>query len=128
MELGVQTSMDDFGTGYSSLNYIRKLPLKTIKIDKAFIKDISTNGANSELAEIIISMCKSFGRNIIAEGVEKLEYLNFLRDHHCNEAQGYFFSPPLKNTHFELLFNRGNSETINYNPSTLHKLDKLDSA
>jgi len=114
LELGVSSSMDGFGTGYSSLSYIRMLPLTTIKIDREFIKDIKPDNTNPNLAGIIISMCKSFGRNIIAEGVESRLHLDFLRNHGCNEAQGYYFSPPLKSTDFELLFNLGNSETIVY--------------
>lgn len=103
-EAGVQVSLDDFGMGYSSLNYLNKMPLQTIKIDRSFIKNIGKNGENGELARLIIAMCHSLGLNIIAEGVEKLEQLLFLRDHQCTEAQGYWFSPPVSRQGFELFF------------------------
>jgi len=100
-EMGVQTSLDDFGTGYSSLNYLRTMPLHTLKIDRAFIRDIKYNGQHGELAKMIISMCHALGLNVIAEGVETEGHLEFLRQHECSEAQGYLFSRPVDKFSFE---------------------------
>ena len=94
-EMGVQISMDDFGTGYSSLSYLQQMPLNTLKIDRAFIKDIQSDGTNGEISKVIIAMCHTLGLNVIAEGVETEEHLSFLKKHECNEAQGYLISRPL---------------------------------
>ncbi|MDH5573762.1 MAG: GGDEF domain-containing phosphodiesterase, partial [Gammaproteobacteria bacterium] len=94
-EMNVQISMDDFGTGYSSLSYLQQMPLHTLKIDRAFIKDIQPNGTKGEIAKVIIAMCHTLGLNVIAEGVETEEHMSFLKKHDCNEAQGYLISRPL---------------------------------
>lgn len=93
--LGVQTSMDDFGTGYSALSYLQKLPLDTLKIDRAFIKDINEQGENGEIAKAIIAMAHSIGLHVIAEGIETEHQYRYLVQQHCNEIQGYYVSRPL---------------------------------
>lgn len=103
MELGVQASMDDFGTGYSSLSYLHKIPLQTLKIDRAFISKISDRGEHGELAKVIISMCQALGLNVIAEGVETAGQMRFLRRFGCSEAQGYYISRPVSAGDFTLL-------------------------
>ncbi|MDH5600897.1 MAG: EAL domain-containing protein [Gammaproteobacteria bacterium] len=113
-EMGVQTSMDDFGTGYSSLSSLKMMPLHTLKIDRAFVKDIKANGENGELARIIISMCHALGLNVIAEGVETEEHMSFLNEHGCIEAQGYFFSPPVNSSRFEEILNQFSSANVDY--------------
>lgn len=114
-EMGIQTSMDDFGTGYSSLSYLKKMPLHTLKIDREFIKDIGTNGENSELASMIIHMCHTLGLNVIAEGVEYEHHMKFLLNNNCIEAQGYLFSPPMPIYKLEqLLNNPSHSSSIEY--------------
>ncbi|MEJ0011682.1 MAG: EAL domain-containing protein [Bauldia sp.] len=92
---GVQIALDDFGTGYSSLSYLRKFPVDALKIDQSFIRQISTAGEDTAIVTAVIAMAQSLKLRVIAEGVESLEELNFLRAHHCNEAQGYYFSPPV---------------------------------
>lgn len=94
-ELGVHTSMDDFGTGYSSLSYLQQMPLNTLKIDRAFIKDISDEGENGEIARAIIAMAHSLGMHVIAEGVETEGHFEFLKRHSCDTIQGFLFSPPV---------------------------------
>lgn len=111
-EMGVQTSMDDFGTGYSSLSYLKMMPLHTLKIDRAFIKDINAVGENGELAKMIISMCHALGLNVIAEGVETEAHMQFLLKHECIEAQGYLFSPPVQAKAFEEILVQYNSPAI----------------
>ncbi len=93
--LGVQTSLDDFGTGYSSLSYLKQFPLKILKIDQSFIRDIQTNKKNESLIMAIIAMARSIGLEVVAEGVEKGEQLEFLRNQLCDNVQGYLLSHPV---------------------------------
>ncbi len=92
---GVRLAIDDFGTGYSSLSYLKRFPVDTLKIDQAFIKDISNDNDDAEIVGAILSLGKYFGLKVVAEGVEEEEQLNFLRDQGCDIAQGYFVSKPL---------------------------------
>ena len=100
---GITIAIDDFGTGYSSLGYIKTLPIDHIKIDRSFVTDISSNIQDQAIVEAIIAMSKKLGINNIAEGVETLEQLEFMRGHGCNEIQGYYFHYPLSLDAFEML-------------------------
>ncbi len=93
--IGIDIALDDFGTGYSSLSYLKRLPINEIKIDRSFVRDIETDPNDAILVESIISMGQHFGLDIVAEGVETLEQLNFLRNQNCDAYQGYYFSKPL---------------------------------
>ncbi len=92
---GIGISMDDFGTGYSSLNYLQKLPLDVLKIDGSFIRDVTVNPNDAAIVKAIIAMAKSLKLEVVAEGVEDKEQLEFLEKHGCEIIQGYFFSKPL---------------------------------
>jgi diguanylate cyclase (GGDEF)-like protein len=97
-ELGIQLSVDDFGTGYSSLSYLRNLPIGILKIDRAFVRDISAHAGRGDdglLAQAIISLGHSLKLKVIAEGVENETQLKFLKAHRCDEGQGFYFSHPL---------------------------------
>jgi diguanylate cyclase (GGDEF)-like protein len=93
--MGISISIDDFGTGYSSISYLKYLPVNTLKIDQTFVKNMLTNLKDRALVESVISLAKSFGFNVIAEGVENKEQLELLRSFDCVSAQGYFFSKPV---------------------------------
>jgi diguanylate cyclase (GGDEF)-like protein len=92
--MGVKIMIDDFGTGQSSLSYLKRFPVDAVKIDQSFVKDITTNPDNAAIAGAIIAMAHSLKLKVIAEGVETLEQLEFLRSLNCDEMQGYFVSRP----------------------------------
>lgn len=98
-QLGFGISIDDFGTGYSSLNYLKKLPVQVLKIDKSFIKDITRNGNDAAIVKAIIAMAESLELTVIAEGVETKEQLTILKEFHCQQGQGFHFSKPLPLDH-----------------------------
>ena len=92
---GVSLAIDDFGTGYSSISTMKRFPIDTIKIDRSFVRDLSQNSGDRAFALAIISMGRTLGLTIVAEGVETTEQDEFLREHACNEIQGFLFSEPV---------------------------------
>ncbi|MCF5630368.1 EAL domain-containing protein [Pseudomonas syringae] len=92
---GVSISIDDFGTGYSSLAYLRRFPIDKLKIDIAFIREVTSNPQDAAIARAIIELAHSLGLKVIAEGVETPEQLAFLRENQCDQIQGYLISKPL---------------------------------
>jgi diguanylate cyclase (GGDEF)-like protein len=93
--LGVRLSVDDFGTGYSSLSYLNRLPIGTLKIDQSFVRNIGAGGDKGVIAQAIISLGHSLDLRVVAEGVETLAQLEFLKTHHCDEVQGFYFAKPM---------------------------------
>lgn len=94
-QLGLRISIDDFGTGYSSLSHLRQLPLDALKIDKSFTQEIGQHSESSTIVKAVISLAHSLELKVIAEGVETEEQLLFLKNHLCDQVQGYYFSRPL---------------------------------
>jgi diguanylate cyclase (GGDEF)-like protein/PAS domain S-box-containing protein len=92
--MGIRITIDDFGTGHSSLAYLKAFPIKTIKIDRTFVNDVTTDADAAAIAITIIGLARTLGLSVIAEGVETEEQLAFLREHRCDEFQGFFFARP----------------------------------
>ena len=92
---GIRLAIDDFGTGYSSMSLMKRFPIDTIKIDRSFVRDLAENPQDRAIATAIISMGRALGLTVIAEGVETPAQDRFLRDHFCDELQGYLFSKPV---------------------------------
>jgi diguanylate cyclase (GGDEF)-like protein/PAS domain S-box-containing protein len=105
-ERGVQVAVDDFGTGYSSLSYLRKFPVDALKIDQSFVRQIS-GGEDTTIVTAVIAMARSLKLRVVAEGVETVGELTFLRAHQCDEAQGYYFSRPVPPQQFARLLKTG---------------------
>lgn len=105
-KLGITIAIDDFGTGYSSLSYLKKLPLDRLKIDGSFIKNIKTDGDDDVIVRAIIAVAKNLDLDVLAEGVENKNQLEFLRKQNCTEIQGYLYSKPLSTDKLEKLFEK----------------------
>jgi diguanylate cyclase (GGDEF)-like protein/PAS domain S-box-containing protein len=93
--MGLKVSVDDFGTGYSSLAYLKRFPLDALKIDRTFVRDLTTDSDDREIALAIISLAHNLKLKVVAEGVETEAQMNFLRSHGCDEMQGYYFARPM---------------------------------
>jgi diguanylate cyclase len=99
-ELGVSISLDDFGTGYSSLSYLRRLPLNKLKIDRSFMQELGVGGGTAQIVRSIVALAHNLNLKVVAEGVETVEQLRFLREVGCDKFQGFYFSPPLPAAEF----------------------------
>jgi diguanylate cyclase (GGDEF)-like protein/PAS domain S-box-containing protein len=94
-DIGVRISVDDFGTGYSSLAHLKRFPIDTIKVDRSFVKDITIDPSDAAITRAVIALGHNHGLQVVAEGVETREQLDFLVENHCDQIQGYFFSKPV---------------------------------
>lgn len=100
-EMGIRVAIDDFGTGYSSLSYLKQFPIKTIKIDRSFVKDIVMDNQDRAIVKAIIEMGKSLNMDLVAEGVENVQQVKVLKDEGCHFLQGFYFSKPMSNREVE---------------------------
>jgi diguanylate cyclase (GGDEF)-like protein len=110
-DMGVRLAIDDFGTGYSSLSQLKRFPVNTLKVDRSFVRDLDTNADDRGITEAIIAMGKTLSLTVIAEGVETEGQLAFLREHQCDEFQGYFFSKAVPADEFAALIRANTAET-----------------
>jgi len=114
--MGIHLSLDDFGTGYSSLAYLKKFPLNTLKIDKAFVDDIEESEQGRNMVATIVTIAHNLGMQVVAEGVETNQQLSFLSGLRCEQLQGYLYSKPLPETDFQkyLLSHQITTESTNF--------------
>jgi diguanylate cyclase (GGDEF)-like protein len=107
-KMGVRLAIDDFGTGYSSLAQIKHFPIDTLKVDRSFIRNLPQDSENRAITEAIIAMGKTLSLTVVAEGVETQDQWDFLRDHICDEMQGFYFSKPIAPDQFADLLRKHN--------------------
>ncbi|RTE67128.1 EAL domain-containing protein [Amphritea opalescens] len=120
-QLGIRFSLDDFGTGYSSLQYLKQLPLDTLKIDQSFVQDITTDSSDATIVSTIIAMAQTLGINVVAEGVEKREELEYLEHWGCRLFQGFYFSRAVRAKRMGALIPEAGENQLREVPITSYK-------
>jgi diguanylate cyclase (GGDEF)-like protein/PAS domain S-box-containing protein len=111
-EIGVLLALDDFGTGYSSLSYLKRFPIDTLKIDQSLMHDLTTDADDAGIVTAVIGMGKSLHMQVVAEGVETQEQLEFLKEHNCPQGQGFYFSRPVPAVEFGQLLEHDATDTV----------------
>jgi EAL domain-containing protein (putative c-di-GMP-specific phosphodiesterase class I) len=107
---GLHLAIDDFGTGYSSLSYLKRFPNTSLKIDRSFISEVTTNPNDAAIASSVIALAQAMSLEVVAEGIETEEQLRFLQAQGCTEGQGYLFSRPVPPAELELFLARWTNE------------------
>ena len=111
-DMGIHLALDDFGTGYSSLSYLKRFPIHTLKIDKAFIDDLAGEDKGRNMVASILSIAQNMDLSVVAEGVETASQVSILKQLQCEDVQGYFFSKPLPEAEFEMLLKSERFKTV----------------
>ena len=104
--MGIRLAIDDFGTGYSSLGYLQRFPVDVLKIDRSFVTELPSNDSNVAIVDAIVTLAHGLGLLVVAEGVETIEHVEFLRAHGCDEGQGYYFGRPVPLLEFQSVLAR----------------------
>lgn len=112
ISLGCKIALDDFGTGYSSMLRLRDMPVHLVKIDQSFIRNVAESDQDAAIVRAIISLCGTFGKEVIAEGIENEACLEVLTKMQCQKLQGYFYSKPLPQAAFTQWFTEFSQKTI----------------
>ena len=115
-EMGVQIAIDDFGTGYSSLGYLKHIPVDILKIDRAFIVELSPTSKNAALVRAIVTMAHALGLQVVAEGVETAYQLALLREYGCDQIQGFYISAPLAAERVKAMLKNESNSLLNLQP------------
>jgi EAL domain-containing protein (putative c-di-GMP-specific phosphodiesterase class I) len=123
--MGVLVSVDDFGTGYSSMSYLRRLPIDKLKIDRVFINEIVSRPEDASIVRAIVSLAHSLRLKVVAEGVETLAQLDFLKAVGCDEYQGYHFSRPLPSNEFERVVREKSAQAQQFADEAMRTHSKL---
>jgi EAL domain-containing protein (putative c-di-GMP-specific phosphodiesterase class I) len=110
--VGVQFSIDDFGTGYSSLSHLKRFKLDRLKIDRSFIHNLHRDDGDAAISLAVIALARSLKLKVTAEGVETAEQCTFLREHGCDEMQGYYFSKPVRDAEIAMMLKTGRKLTL----------------
>jgi CheY-like chemotaxis protein len=105
--IGVKLTLDDFGTGYSSLSYLQQFPVDQVKIDRSFVRDVTTNPSDAAICRAVIELAHALQLRVIGEGIETAGQLNYLRMRHCDEMQGYYFSRPVPVADYAQMLHEG---------------------
>jgi len=105
-DMGIRIALDDFGTGYSSLSFLRRFPIDTVKIDRSFVNDMTTDADDASIVRAVIGMGESLHLQVVAEGIETREQLAYLRRHGCPEGQGFYLGRPAVGEEFAELLGR----------------------
>jgi EAL domain-containing protein (putative c-di-GMP-specific phosphodiesterase class I) len=112
-EEGIRVAIDDFGTGYSSLAYLKRFPIQTLKIDRAFINEMMENPQDRAIVNAIIGMAHALNMEVLAEGVERPDQLQYLLDRGCDRAQGWHFGKPVPAAEFQAMVARNGADLRN---------------
>jgi EAL domain-containing protein (putative c-di-GMP-specific phosphodiesterase class I) len=111
-DMGATLAVDDFGTGYSSLSYLSRFPIDALKLDRSFVHEITSDTGDAIIISAVTNMGKNLRQRVIAEGVETVDQLAFLKTHGCDEGQGHYFSRPVVSQQFARLLETGISAAL----------------